>query len=378
MTDYQHDAILFIIASEHDSNLYYTCGFLAGDPFVYTQIGDEKILLMSDLELGRARDESRVDTVLSYTEYEKKAKAAGVEKPSAVQTLHQLYEERGVKKLLVPIQFGIRHADQLREMGYEVRARNEPFFPERLVKSPEEIAHIEEAQTHTETAVHQAIDALRRAEPNGEFLHLDGEVLTAERLKKIINVSLMENECVAQHTIVAPGAQGADPHNRGSGPIRPNESIVMDVFPRSARTLYWADMTRTVVKGKASDELRKMYDAVFAAQEVCFAGLRAGVNGAELHEEVKASLADRGYVTEERDGKMVGFFHGTGHGLGLDIHEAPRIGKLGGELPEGTVVTVEPGLYYPDVGAIRLEDLVVVTADGYRNLTKFPKFLEIE
>lgn len=372
-----HDAILFISASETDSNLYYVSGFLAGDPFCYVQVGEEKVLIMSDLELGRARDESKVDAVLSYTRYEKLAREGGVTEPQQSDICHAFFQERGVKKVLVPSSFGVGHADRLRGMGYELESKPDPFFPERLVKSEEEVAHIAETQTRTERALEKAIDAIRNSEPRGGLLMLDGEVLTAERIKKILDVGLMEEGCVSKHTIVAPGAQGADPHNTGSGPLRPDEPIVIDVFPQSSRTRYWADMTRTVVKGKASDRVRAMYDAVLAAQETCFRLLEGGAVGAEVHQEVQATLKDAGFVTEERGDKMVGFFHGTGHGVGLDIHEPPRIGKQGKELPEGTVVTVEPGLYYPEDGGVRIEDLVVVTADGCRNLTKFPKELEV-
>lgn len=371
------DAILFISVSEIDSNLYYTTGFLAGDPFIHTQIGDEKIIVMSDLEIGRARDQAKVDTVLSYSHYEGKARQGGVATPQLTDIVHEVYRERGVKKVLVPAAFGVGHADRLRELGYEIRSKPEPFFEERVRKSAEEIAHIAETQANGERAMEKAIDAIRRSTPRGDLLYLDGEVLTAERIKHILNVGLMEVGCVAQHTIVAPGRQGADPHNQGSGPLRPNETIIIDLFPRSIHTRYWADMTRTVVKGKASDRVKAMYEAVSAAQEVVFAHLKAGAIAAEIHAKVKKSFEDAGFNTGERDGKMVGFFHGTGHGLGLDVHEPPRINKNGKALPERTVVTVEPGLYYPEDGGVRIEDLVVVTADGCENLTQFPKVLEV-
>ena len=256
--------------------------------------------------------------------------------------------------------------------------RPDPFFPERLIKSEEEIAAIAETQRHTETALEAALQVLRESRIAGGRILWRGKPLTAEDLKKVINLSLMENDCVAQHTIVACGIDGVDPHNQGSGPIRPNESIVFDIFPRSSRTRYFADMTRTVVKGKASDDLRRMYDAVLAAQLRGIELVRDGASGQAIHEEVARTLEARGFQTGPVDGRMQGFFHGTGHGVGLDIHEPPRISKAGAGLKAGQVVTVEPGLYYARRGAVRIEDLMVVGTDGCRNLTRAPKLELLE
>lgn len=368
------DAIVMIAASETDSNLYYATRFLAPDPFIFIQVGCEKILVMSDLEVDRARSQARVDTVLSYSVYERRASENGTATPSLLDVLHVVLQERRARHLLVSGSFGIEYADGLRERGYTLTAKREPFFEERLVKSEEEIEAIVATQRATEEAVDAAISAIRAAKVgNDGSLRLDGQLLTSEGLKKIINVKLMESDCVAQHTIVASGQQGVDPHNQGTGPIRANASIVMDVFPRSGRTRYYADMTRTVVKGRASPRLRAMYRAVLNAQERGMELIRDGADGKVIHAEVNAVLEKDGFSTGMLEGRMQGFFHGTGHGVGLDIHEPPRISRMGGVLKSGYVVTVEPGLYYQDVGGIRIEDLVVVTSTGYRNLTKFPK-----
>ena len=368
------DAIVMIAASEIDANLYYATRFLAPDPFIFVQVGAEKILVMSDLEVDRARGQARVDTVLSYSAYESRARQKGSSTPALLDVLHLLLQERNARHLLVPGSFGIEHADGLRARGHTLTVKREPFFEDRLVKSEEEIEQITATQRATEEAVDAAISAIRAAKVgNDGLLYLDGRLMTSEALKKIINVKLMESDCVAQHTIVAPGLQGVDPHHPGTGPIRVNESIVMDVFPKSGRTRYFADMTRTVVKGKASSELRAMYRAVFNAQERGIELVKDGADGKAVHAEVNAVLEKDGFTTGMVGGRMQGFFHGTGHGVGLDIHEPPRISKTGGVLKSGYVVTVEPGLYYQDAGAVRIEDLVVVTPTGCRNLTKFPK-----
>jgi len=370
------DAIVMIAASEIDSNLYYATGFLAPDPFIFIQCGEEKILVMSDLEVDRARSQGRVDTVLSYSAYEARLRESGTKPPGLLDVLDMVLLERKASRLLVPGNFGIEYADSLRARGYTLTVKREPFFEERVVKSEEEIEHITATQRATEEAVDAAMEAIRAARVGGDgFLRLDSELLTSEALKKIINVKLMESDCIAQHTIVAAGVHGVDPHHQGAGPIRANESIVMDVFPRSGRTRYFADMTRTVVKGKASPRLKAMYRSVLNAQERGIELIRDGADGKAIHSEVNQVLEKDGFTTGTVGGRMQGFFHGTGHGLGLDIHEPPRISKMGAVLKSGYVVTVEPGLYYLDAGAVRIEDLVVVTSTGCRNLTKFPKGL---
>ena len=368
------DATVMISASEIDANLYYATRFAAPDPFIFVQTSAEKIAVMSDLELDRAKSQSSVDTVLSYGAYERMARQKGAEAPSLLDVLDLVLQERGARHLLVPGNFGVEYADGLRARGYTLSVKREPFFEARLVKSDAEVEAITATQRATEEAMGAAVSAIRAAKVESDgLLYLDGEQLTAEALKKIMHMKLMGHECVAQHTIVAPGLQGVDPHHHGNGPIRANESIVIDVFPRSERSRYYADMSRTIVKGKASPKLRAMYRAVLSAQERGMELIKDGADGRAIHAEVNGVLEKDGFTTCMLGGRMQGFFHGTGHGVGLDIHEPPRIGKTGGVLRSGYVVTVEPGLYYLDAGAIRIEDLVVVTAAGCRNLTNFPK-----
>jgi Xaa-Pro aminopeptidase len=370
-------AILMIAASESDSNLYYATRFIAPDPFIFLDVKGTRILVMSDLEMDRARHQATVDRVLSYSELERRARAQGVAAPGAVDVLHLALQDLGVKQLLVPGNFPFGHALRLQALGYQLETRKEPFYEQRAVKTDEEIRHIEEAQRATESAVAAAHDALRRADIRDGLLRLDGAPLTSERIKKLINVKLMERDCVAQHTIVAGGDQACDPHDEGSGPLPAHRSIIFDVFPRSAATRYFADMSRTVLRGAASPELKRLYQAVKDAQEEAIAKVRPGADGAKIHQGICDRFEAAGYATGLVNGRMQGYFHGTGHGVGLDIHEHPRISRNGSILKEGEVVTVEPGLYYPGLGAVRIEDMVLVTRDGCRNLTNFPKELEL-
>jgi Xaa-Pro aminopeptidase len=196
-------------------------------------------------------------------------------------------------------------------------------------------------------------------------------------VRGIIDRHLMDAGWIGKGTIVAGGEQAVDPHNRGSGPLLPHRPIIIDVFPRSTRTMYHADMTRTVVRGKISRRVREMYDTVNDGCEIAFARLRDGASGSEIHKAIQALFEERGFRTGPRDGKMEGFFHGTGHGVGLEVHERPRItGQIDDTMRAGHVVTVEPGLYYPGVGGVRIEDLVVVRKDGCENLNTYRKTLE--
>jgi Xaa-Pro aminopeptidase len=376
--DRSDSAVLFIAASESDSNLYYATRFMAPDPFIYLEIGGERLMIMSDLEMDRAKSQASVDTVLSYSEIERRAKQQGIAEPGTVDIVHQVLGDRRIKHIVVPANFPFSHAMKLQELGYQLRSKREPFYESRVVKTDEEVRHIEAAQRATEEAVAVAHDALRRAVIREDQLWLDGEVVTSERIKKFINVALMERDCIAQHTIVAGGEQACDPHNEGSGPLPAHRSIIFDVFPRSATSRYFADMSRTIIRGTVSSNLRRLYQTVKDAQEEAITQVRDGADGAKIHQGICDRFERAGYRTGLVNGRMQGYFHGTGHGVGLDIHEAPRISRTGSILREGHVVTVEPGLYYPGLGAVRIEDMVLVTKDGCRNLTNYPKVFELD
>src|SRR2546427_2230388 len=287
--------ILIIAASETNSNLYYATRFLAPDPFIFFRIKGERILIMSDLEVDRARATATVDTVLSYSEYEERLKRRGVTSPGAVDVVDEFLKERGVARLLVPENFGFEHARQLQERGYELSTKREPFFEERVVKTKEEIRAIEATQHAVELAVQRAIDLLRAASVKDGLIVHEGRPVTSERIKKLINVSLMEQDCVAQHTIIAGGVQACDPHNEGSGPLKAGEPIVMDVFPRQMATRYFADMSRTVLKGKARPHMKSLYDTVRAAQEEAIASVRDGADGQKIHAQVNRRFEEAGF-----------------------------------------------------------------------------------
>src|SRR5437667_72726 len=209
----------------------------------------------------------------------------------------------------------------------------------------------------------------------GKKLKWSGKTVTSEIQRAEIDSAILRAGGVPTNTIVAGGDQACDPHERGFGPLRADSLIILDIFPRDGKTGYWGDMTRTVVRGRASEQQRKLWEAVKAGQALALKRIKAGVDGMSIHKAITELFDRRGFPTEVRNGRRVGVFHGTGHGLGLEIHEYPRLQKV--TLKAGQCLTVEPGLYYPGIGGARIEDVVIVEKDGCRILSKFPKQLEI-
>lgn len=368
---------MIIASSERDANLYYTTHFIAPDPFVFAQIGHRKILLMSDLEVDRARSQSSADRVLSTSKLAADFLKRRKERPSLMGLVEDLLKSKRIRNLLVPADFPVSYADSLRKRGFHLTSKPDPFFEKRTIKSPTEVRAIETSLRHTEAACRAACEIIARSTIRRGKLYSRGKVLTSEDIKKVINLNLMERGCVAQHTIVASGIDGVDPHNEGSGPLRAHEPLLMDIFPQSIATRYYADLSRTVVRGKASSKLKKMFAAVREGQEIAFRSIRHGADGSRIHQSIQRRFRQLGFQTGERNGRMQGFFHGTGHGVGLEIHEPPHISLGKDILKAGQVVTVEPGLYYEGAGGVRLEDMVVVTRKGCRILNRLPKVLEL-
>src|SRR5581483_9248374 len=349
-------ALLMVTASEGDANMLYAVGFFVPDPFIFFQHKNTKFVVMSDLEIDRAKKQARVDRVLSLSAYQRKLRKLG----RAPATLSDILD------LL------------LRERGFRVQIKRDPFWPEREAKNRTEVAQIAESLRIARLGLEAGIRMLKRTKPRRDgYLYLNSTRLTSEMLKTAVNTTIMAQGWLPSHTIISSGNQCVDPHHEGSGPIKANTSIIFDIFPRSQQNGYFGDLSRTVVRGRASDKLKEIYAAVQDGQKIGYEQIRHGVNGKDVHQNILNLFEARGFHTGRINGRMQGFFHGTGHGLGLDIHEPPRIAPVDAILRTGHVVTVEPGLYYLGVGGVRLEDVVVVTDKGNRNLTDCPQFLEI-
>jgi Xaa-Pro aminopeptidase len=372
------EAVLIISASEVDADLLYATRFFAPDPFIFFQVGRRRTVVLSDLEIDRGRRQARVERILSLTEVRSRMGGSGKHSEELGEAAAWLLAREGVRLVHVPGSFPVQHLPALRRRRLRAIAGGTPFYRRRLIKSAEEVRHLQAALRIAEAGVAAGIDCLRRSRPGPDgVLRLGRERLTSERLRTVIEQEVIARGGLPAHTIVAGGRQACDPHDAGSGPLRAGEAIIVDVFPRAARTGYFGDITRTVVRGRAGEELRRQWQAVEAGQRLALQMLRAGIDGACVHAAILELFEKRGFPTGRNGGRMQGFFHGTGHGLGLEIHEPPRISPLPRRLEAGNVVTVEPGLYYPRTGGVRLEDVVVIERGGCRNLTRFPKFLEV-
>ncbi|MDD4162439.1 MAG: Xaa-Pro peptidase family protein [Methanothrix sp.] len=371
LCEHNLDGFLFVGDSICDADMYYLSHFLAGDRFALLA-REKTTMLVSSMEKGRAVLESIADECLSTSQYQimEKLKICGKPEEAYLQVLEEFLRDYGIKRVGVPFRFPAGIYQPLSE-DFEVSVMDSPAGRCREIKRQEELDAIACTQRACERAMRRAVLLISRSTPRGEMLYRDGQPLTSEEVRGAIEVSLLEDGCEATDTIVAGGLAGADPHARGTGPIAANAPIVIDIFPRSKSSRYFADMTRTVLRGEASPEVKEIYEAVRLAQDRGLQAIRAGVSGREVHSQVSQVFLDQGYP--EREGR--GFTHSTGHGVGLDIHEKPSLSETGEVLQSSHVVTVEPGLYYPEIGGVRLEDLVVVKENGCENLTHFERQL---
>ena len=373
------DSLLMLADSEHDANMLYAVGMFVPDPFIYLRLGGKPYIVLSDLEIDRAPRSAPHCRALALSKYQDALRKQGVKSPGHAQVIAAILREKKVRSVVVPPNFPFGVSGELKKLGIALSTTKGNFFPERDIKDASEVKKISAALMMAEVGMAEAMQVLRRSKISRDrkLIH-NNIVLTSEKLRAVIDCAILQASGLPANTIVAGGNQGCDPHERGFGPLRANEPIIIDIFPRSAKTGYFGDITRTVVRGRASDEVRRLYDTVLKGQGIGFKKIRAGVPTKEVHHAIVSFFDQQGYKTGRRNGRMEGFFHGTGHGLGLDIHESPRMGQFStGNLLAGQVVTVEPGLYFSRVGGVRLEDVALVTKNGARNLTRFEKQLEI-
>ena len=364
-----------VAASDTSPGLRYVTPCGTHDPIVCMQWGRRRWLIVSTMEKNRALRADPAARVMTpdmvQGKREKKRNVSGW----ALGLLRKLR----VRSVTVAADFPIGVARELEQGGIRVGVARGGLFPRRAIKTARELRSIAEAQRAAVAGVKTAVVLLRAARiGRGGILHHGGKPLTAEHVRRAIHRTLLDHDCFGTDTIVAGGAQGADPHCAGAGPLRAGQPIVLDIFPRSFTTGYWGDITRTVIKGATPSEWRRMLAGVRAAQAKALACLRPGARCGDVHAAAAAELERRGYKFRIIRGRPAGFIHGTGHGVGLEIHEAPYLGHgQAVRLKPGNVVTVEPGLYYPGRGGVRIEDLVVVTRRGWRCLATCPTLIRI-
>ncbi len=369
-------ARLIVAPSDTDADMLYATRIFIGDPFIFLQQNGKRTLVLSDLEIDRAKKNAKADEFVMFNQLEREVQGKAKKAPPYDKVLAHFLTKRGVKRALVPANFPLGYANEIKRKGIALETSNGLFWPAREKKTAEEIRLLERALRMTETGMKRGMEILKASRPGaGRKLKWSGKTLTSEILRAEIDSAILRAGGIPTNTIVAGGDQACDPHERGFGPLRADSLIILDIFPRDGKTGYWGDMTRTVMRGRASEQQRKLWETVKAGQALALRRIKAGVDGMSIHQAITELFDRRGFPTEVRNGRRVGFFHGTGHGLGLEIHEYPRLQKV--VLKAGQCLTVEPGLYYPGIGGVRIEDVVIVEKTGCRILSRFPKQLEI-
>jgi len=358
-----------LYASSRDADMRYLTHFTTSDPFVFfKKPGDLGVIIVSQMEHGRASREASTG-VMTRTQ-------AGLpdilkkEKDPYRATAKMIAGQAG-KKILVPPNFPIALANALSNYC-SIVVDSGTVQSMRAKKNKHEILLMKDVQKVTEKAMGRAISLIRSASVKKGILHIDKKPLTAEQVKFTMHSLLLQYGCGAVDTIVSCGEDTAIPHITGSGPLKSDEPIVIDLFPVNEISGYYADMTRTVVRGEPSKEILEMFNTLREAKKLGISLVKKGASGADIHLAVVDFFKDHGYESNTR-----GFVHNLGHGVGLQVHELPTVGPAGKALAAGNVITIEPGLYYPGIGGVRLEDIGVVTAKGFENFTVFPEDLII-
>ncbi|MDR1010660.1 MAG: M24 family metallopeptidase [Opitutaceae bacterium] len=374
-------SILLYADSAHNTDQLYFGRVSVPDPFISFAVAGKKYAIVNALEFARVKRDSAFDVVLPLETYTQKAmeRFGQFGRLSPAETIAVIAAEFGQKSFLVPEDFPASLYARLSILhGIKLEPVNGAIFPEREIKSPAEAAKIKEGNRCAAAGIAAAGKVLKESKIASGKLIWQSKPLTAERLKTAIEIACLEAGSLSIDTIAAGGDQACDPHHSGSGPLRANQLIIVDVFPRVQATGYHGDMTRTFLKGRASDFQKKLVATVREAQLAALKQIKAGVNGQVVHQAVNDTFTKHGFKTERTEKGSTGFFHGTGHGLGLAVHEPPRMSTVDCVLKAGSVVTVEPGLYYPGQGACRIEDVVQVTDAKPRMLSNFHYDWEIK
>jgi Xaa-Pro aminopeptidase len=375
--------VLIVADTRSSPEMRHEVPLMVPDPFLYAELGDERHVAISSMErrrveeLGLGIEVTPLD-VFGLDELVRR----GLDADELSRELHlRACREFGLERALVPGGFPTGIADHLRGAGIELTVDAAYFHERRRVKTDAELVGIRRAQHAAEAGMAAALDALRRAQPRNGGLRLDGEVLTCELLKRLVDEAFVRHGASAEESVVSHGPQTAIGHDTGSGAIAADDVVLLDLFPLDRVSACYADMTRTFAVGRASPEIVEYHGLVQEALGLAVAAVRPGVDGKDVDRLVCDYFHEHGFPTQlhKAEGAVLedGFYHGTGHGVGLAVHEAPYLGRVGHELRAGDVITIEPGLYRHGFGGVRLEDLLVVTEDGCEVLTDFPYDLEV-
>ncbi|MDH4128167.1 MAG: Xaa-Pro peptidase family protein [Spirochaetota bacterium] len=372
------NAILMVGESYNNSNLFYKTRFLSSIPFVYLSYKEMTIIVTPSAIWEQAKMEAQVSNVYSFSEfnYVKKIKIAGHKDLAFLLMLKEILDHFKITELTVPKDFPVFFANGLIKLGINIHIDCNLFVKERSIKNNQEILYIKETQSALEKGMKCAEDIIRQSIVKDDLLFYEGKVLLGSKLKKEIEITLLKEDCNLQDIIIACGKNSSDPHYHGDCDLKANEAIMIDIFPYSKRNRYYADMTRTFTKGNSHPQIHKMYKSVLKAQKRAIENVKDGVPANVIFQVACNSFKEDGFTTLQ-DQKPTepmltkGFLHSIGHGIGLNIHESPFLFSQEIKLNAGNIITVEPGLYDPDYGGIRIEDIVLVKEDGCEILTQY-------
>lgn len=353
-----------------------------GDPFLYAELDGRRVAIVWSVEGDRITAvDPGIEIVPAETFPLDDLIRDGVDiyEMPFVQSVRKAIS-LGLREAIVPRSFPTGDADALRAAGVELTVDQRAFDERRRRKSAYELEAIRAASRGAEAGMVAIVELLARSEPDDEGRVVDGEPLTCELLQAAAIERFAAYGCRGDDLIVARGPQAADGHDRGSGRLQNDDVLVCDLFPRHGETAYFADMTRSFTLGEPDPEVVAWHEQTLEALELARELCRPGVNGGDVHRAVCAFYAERGHPTQMTvpEGTVLrdGFYHGLGHGVGLDVHEPPSLGKVGHELVAGDVITLEPGLYRRGFGGVRVEDTLLVTDDGVETITAFPYDLD--
>ena len=374
-----HEAIAFAGIADKNPSLYRRLRVALGDPAAWFQVGDLRIALVRDIERERVTQFAIADRVVCPPDFAPPEGFDADRETATAQALAIALKNHGVKLVYVDRTFPMIYSHHLSEAGLQLRYDPLLGVLDRRIKSNEEIEMLAKAQSVTESVMEEICGLIARSRPDADgFLQDNGEPLTSDRVRDIAAESFMRRGYSMAHgAIVATTPQVADCHHAGDGPLSTDQPIVVDLFPRDEASRYWGDCTRTVVNGHPTDEVVAMHDAVCRAKKAAIERLVAGQTAASVHQAVINTLTSSGYIVSR--GKTTdepSIQHGTGHGIGLEVHEPILLDDGGGELLANEVFTVEPGLYGRLWGGVRVEDMLVVGTGRARNLNRLHEGLD--
>jgi Xaa-Pro aminopeptidase len=371
-------AVLIHADSIRSGDMRHAVPVAVPDAFLYLESNGARAAVVTAFEVPRiAAADPAIETIPFEALGSDELLAAGMPRDEiALELCARGCARFGISSAVVPADFPLELADHLRANGIEISVDRDLFQDRRRCKTPREVVGLRRAQRACEAGLDVARAMLRSAEVVDGRLVLGGEPLTCERVKVEVERAFSAGGAAADEFIVSHGAQTAIGHEPGSGPIAAGESIVFDLFPRDRETGVYTDMTRTYVVGEVPDELQHFHELSLEALRLAAAAVKPGVNGRALMQIVCDFFAGHGYPTPmtKQPGEVLssGFFHGLGHGVGLDVHEKPSLSLSGDDLVVGDVITLEPGLYRAGYGGVRLEDILLVTENGAERVTSYP------